>query len=76
MYAIPLLHGTSIEMWHHEIFLQWGNSHQIRNTRDRAPLPLILLGALRYLGRGWTTDDLEEEPVINLETHRSFYINL
>lgn len=37
------------------------------------PLPLLLLGALRYLGRGWTFDDLEESTGINEETHRQFF---
>lgn len=37
------------------------------------PLELLLLGALRYLGRGWTFDDLEESTNIGEEKHRRFF---
>eukprot|EP00797_Seminavis_robusta_P020115 Sro3065_g343090.1 Plant transposon protein (509) ;mRNA; r:3511-5037 len=37
-----------------------------------SPLELMILGALRYLGRGLTFDDLEEYTAINEETHRQF----
>jgi hypothetical protein len=41
---------------------------------DKAsPLGLLLLGALRYLGRGLTFDDLEEYTAIGEETHRQFF---
>ena len=33
----------------------------------------MILGALRYLGRGWTFDDIEEATAINEETHRQFF---
>ena len=36
-------------------------------------LGLLLLGALRYLGRGWTFDDLEESTAISLYVHRDFF---
>lgn len=36
------------------------------------PLELLILGALRYLGRGWTFDDLEESTAISAERHRTF----
>ena len=38
-----------------------------------SPLELLLLGALRYLGRGLTFDDLEEYTAISEETHRQFF---
>ena len=38
-----------------------------------APLSLLILGALRYLGRGWTFADLEENTAISIETHRTFF---
>lgn len=38
-----------------------------------APLDLLVLGSLRYLGRGWTFDDLEEATGISQETHRKFF---
>lgn len=37
------------------------------------PLELLVLGALRYLGRGWTFDDLEEATGICEESHRLFF---
>ena len=36
------------------------------------PLELLVLGALRYLGRGWTFDDLEDVTAISEEVHRRF----
>ena len=36
------------------------------------PIELLLLGALRFFGRGWTLDDLEEQTMISQETHRRF----
>ena len=37
------------------------------------PVELLVLGCLRYLGRGWTFDDLEECTGISEETHRIFF---
>ena len=36
-------------------------------------LPLLILGSLRYLGRSWTFDDLEESTAISRESHRVFF---
>ena len=36
-------------------------------------LDLLVLGSLRYLGRGWTFDDLEEATGISQESHRKFF---
>jgi hypothetical protein len=54
------------------LFQQWSDS----TTADAAgqksyPIELlVLLGTtLRYLGRGWTLDDLEEATTISQETH-------
>jgi len=41
--------------------------------KPSSPLSLMLLGALRYLGRGWTFDDLEEATLVSEETHRQFF---
>ena len=46
--------------------------HDIAGRRG-VPLDLLILGALRYLGRGWTFDDLEEATGISEETHRTFF---
>ena len=37
-------------------------------------LPLLILGSLRYLGRSWTFDDLEESTAISRESHRVFFL--
>ena len=42
-------------------------------TKEQSPVELLVLGALRYLGRGWTFDDLEEATGIGEETHRVFF---
>lgn len=41
--------------------------------KDSSPLELLILGAFRYLGRGWTFDDLEEATGISEEVHRCFF---
>lgn len=48
----------------------WTMKHY--NTRQQSPVELLLLGALRYLGRGWTFDDLEEATGISEEVNRIF----
>ena len=46
-----------------------------RNPKNKkvAPLELLLLGSLRYLGRGWTFDDIEEGTKVSREVHRCFF---
>lgn len=54
-----------------EWFPRWmGNS---ASGTPSSPLELLVLGALRYLGRGWTFDDLEESTAISEEVHRVFF---
>ena len=38
-----------------------------------SPLELLILGSLRYLGRGYMFDDLEECTAISEEVHRVFF---
>jgi hypothetical protein len=40
------------------------------------PIEILMLGSLRYLGRGWTFDDLEEATDISEESQRVFFITL
>ncbi len=42
------------------------------NRKKSSPIELLVLGALRYLGRGWTFDDICESTCISTETHRCF----
>jgi hypothetical protein len=37
------------------------------------PIPLLLLTSLRYLGRGWTFDDLSENTAISQHVIRDFF---
>ena len=41
-----------------------------------SPLKLLVLGSLRYLGRGFTFDDCEEATAISEEVHRVFFTGL
>jgi hypothetical protein len=38
-----------------------------------SPVQLLLMGSLRYLGRGLTFDDLEESTFISRDVHRVFF---
>jgi hypothetical protein len=40
---------------------------------ETTPISLLLLTSLRYLGRGWTFDDLSENTSISQETIRVFF---
>ena len=56
-----------------EMFCQWRPNNINADGDNVSTLPLLLLGALRYLGRGWTFDDIEEATAIGKETHRIFF---
>ena len=47
--------------------------HQWNKASSKVPIDLLILGSLRYLGRGWVFDDIEEATGINKETHRQFF---
>ena len=51
-------------------FPRWARAS---DPKKSSPLELMILGALRYLGRGWTFDDLEESTAISAEVHRVFF---
>ena len=52
-------------------FPRWKQS--TRAGKDSSPLELLILGAFRYLGRGFTFDDCEESTGISEEVHRVFF---
>ncbi|CAB9517408.1 Plant transposon protein [Seminavis robusta] len=54
-----------------DYFKRWMSKDAVGNITS--PIELMVLGALRYLGRGLTFDDLEEYTAINEETHRQFF---
>ena len=43
------------------------------NNKQASPIELLVLGSLRYLGRGWTFDNVEENTAIRKEVHRTFF---
>jgi len=51
-------------------FPRWARAS---DTKKSFPLELMILGALRYLGRGWTFGDLEESTATSAEVHRVFF---
>jgi hypothetical protein len=44
-----------------------------KNKKKSSPIELLVLGSLRYLGRGFTFDDIEECTAISTEVHRTFF---
>ena len=54
---------------------KWFPNNEVCDCRGvlGVPIDLLVLGSLRYLGRGWTFDDLEEATGISEETHRKFF---
>jgi hypothetical protein len=54
-------------------FMRWHPNAKDCFGTKASPIELLVLGALRYLGRGLTFDDLEEYTGIHEETHRQFF---
>ena len=61
------------EISHHELFSRWSSSDC--TGVDSSNIKLLLLGALRYLGRGFTFDDIAECTAISREVNRVFFHN-
>jgi hypothetical protein len=53
------------------LFERWDG--QDATGKHSSPIELLILGSLRYLGRGWTFDDIEEATCISREVHRTFF---
>jgi hypothetical protein len=49
----------------------WGKKNAL--GQPGVSIDLLVLGSLRYLGRGWTFDDIQESTYISEETHRRFF---
>jgi len=54
-----------------DLFDQWCGYKS--NNKKVLPQELLLLGSLRYLGRGWTFDDCEESTAIDKDVLRHFF---
>ncbi|KAL7503478.1 hypothetical protein ACHAWX_000588 [Stephanocyclus meneghinianus] len=54
-----------------ELFVRWIGNDAVR--RNKTPVELLVLGALRYLGHGWTFDNVEEATAVSKEVHRTFF---
>jgi hypothetical protein len=54
-------------------FTRWRPGKAGATGQPVSPLELLVLTALRYLGRGWTFDDLEEATAISEEVIRVFF---
>ncbi|KAI2488828.1 Plant transposon protein [Fragilaria crotonensis] len=61
-----------------DMFIRWRerNDNSTKKKTRVSPIELLLLGSLRYLGRGWTFDDLEESTFIARDVHRVFFTSL
>jgi hypothetical protein len=55
------------------LFERWQEGNVDAFDRPASPLPLLILCALRYIGRGWTFDDLSENTGISEEIIRVFF---
>ena len=66
---LKLLDQVSLD----DMFKRWFPTNCDATGRPPSPIGLLLLGSLRYLGRGLTFDDLEEFTAIGEETHRQFF---
>ena len=53
-------------------FSRWSDGRKDALGADSSPTCLLLLCALRYLGQGWTFDDLSENTAISKEVIRIF----
>jgi hypothetical protein len=53
-------------------FVDYGYERCNALGREGVPLDLYVLGALRYMGRGWTFDDICESTRVSEESHRRF----
>ena len=69
-----LTHDSFLELaWdlmNHILFVRWVSKNCA--GADPSNIKLLLLGALRYLGRGHTFDDIEEATAISREVNRNF----
>jgi len=63
------------ELQEAEAFNRWNRDGgaKDRANNEPSPIPLLLLACLRYLGRGWTFDDLAEATAVSRDVIRVFF---
>jgi hypothetical protein len=66
---VELVQTAKEENW----FPKWADGSKSAIGKESSPLELLILGALRYLGRGFTFDDIEEATAIPEEVHLVFF---
>ena len=59
------------EIQQHKLFERWNNPDSV--GYPPSSVALLLLGTLRYLGRAWTFDDIEEATAISREVMNVFF---
>lgn len=52
---------------------RWRHDRPSNRGTPPAPIQLLILASLRYLGRGWTFDDVEEATAISRDVLRKFH---
>ena len=62
----------SEDIFKNDLFLRWSKPDCTGISPSN--LKFLLLGSLRYIGRSWTFDDIEESNGISREVNRIFYI--
>ena len=60
------------DIFNHDIFSRWKNTDAVGSQPSN--IKLLLLGSLRYLGRSWTFDDINEANGISREVNRNFFL--
>ena len=73
MYSILCIHSTIGQDIIQSYFKRWDPNNKIKSHSIKSPIKLLLLGSLRYLGRDWIFDDLQESTGISIEVHRLFF---
>ena len=73
-FRVPHYYFTQLadEISENELFSRWKNSDAVGDKPSN--IKLLLLGSLRYLGRSWTFDDINEANGISREVNRIFFL--
>jgi hypothetical protein len=68
-------HSTFIGLVADDMAGNWFHTWMGKSCTNKpsSPLGLMILGSLRYLGRGWTFADCKEATAVGEETHRRFF---